>query len=428
MSADIRYVNGALQVEGVALADIATQVGTPFYAYSAATIQRRFAAFHAALADLDALICFALKANGNQAVLSLLAQAGAGAEVVSEGELRRALAAGIAPEKIVFSGVGKSAGEVAFALEQGILCLNVESLSELQMISDIATRLGVTARLSVRINPDVDPKTHAKLTTGKSGTKFGIAWDQALDFFATARALPNISLTGIDTHIGSQITNLPAFDAAFARLVELVHALRAAGHVVDHMDLGGGLGVAYQGDSEGEETVRLAQYATIFHKHFTDLDCRMILEPGRFIVANAGVFVTRVLHLKPTPEKTYVVVDGAMNDLIRPTMYDAHHAVLPLCEEATAPITADIVGPVCEPGDFLAKGRKVACAQGDLLALMGAGAYGAVLSSTYNARPLVPEVLVHGADFDVVRPRQSIEALIAQDRVPAWLRADGKAE
>ncbi len=427
MSRDIRYIDGALHVEDVRLADIAADVGTPFYAYSAATVQRRFSAFRAAFADLGALICFALKANGNQAVLALLAQAGAGADVVSEGELCRALAAGIAPEKIVFSGVGKSAKEVEFALGQKILCLNVESLSELQMISNIAARLGVTARLSVRINPDVDPKTHARLTTGKSGTKFGIAWEAAPEFFATAQALPNVSLTGIDTHIGSQITNMPAFDAAFARLVDLVLALRAAGHVVDHMDLGGGLGVAYQGDSEAEETVLLAEYAAIVHKHFADLGCRMVLEPGRFIVAGAGVFVTRVLHIKPAANKHYVVVDGAMNDLIRPTMYEAHHEILPVTETDRPAIVSDIVGPVCEPGDFLAKGREVACAQGDLLALMSTGAYGAVLSSTYNARPLAPEVLAHGAEFDVVRPRQTIDVLIAQDKVPVWL-ATGKAD
>ncbi len=419
MNEDIRYCDGALQVEGVNLADIAARVGTPFYAYSAAAIQRRYKAFHDAFADLDALICFALKANGNQAVLTLLAQAGAGADVVSEGELRRALAAGIAPEKIVFSGVGKSAEEVAFALEKGILCLNVESLSELHMISEIATRMGVTARLSVRINPDVDPKTHVKLTTGKSGTKFGIAWDEALDFFATAAQLPNVSLTGIDTHIGSQITNLPAFDAAFGRLVELVQTLRAAGHVVDHMDLGGGLGVAY-GDGV-DEAALLAEYAEIVHRHFAGLGCRMLLEPGRFITANAGVFVTKVLHMKPTAQKHYVVVDGAMNDLIRPTMYDALHEVLPVIPSDGAPVLSDIVGPVCEPGDFLAKDRALACGQGDLLALMGAGAYGAVLSGTYNARPLVAEVMVHEGLFDVVRPRQSIEALIAQDTVPPWL-------
>ncbi len=426
MSRDIRYIDGALHVEDVCLADIAADVGTPFYAYSAATIQRRFSAFSAAFADLGALICFALKANGNQAVLALLAQAGAGADVVSEGELRRALAAGIPPEKIVFSGVGKSAEEVEFALGQEILCLNVESLSELQMISDIAARLGVTARLSVRINPDVDPRTHAKLTTGKSGTKFGIAWESAPEFFAIAQALPNVSLTGIDTHIGSQITNLPAFDTAFARLVDLVQVLRTAGHVVDHMDLGGGLGVAYQGDSEAEEAVLLNEYAAIVHKHFSSLGCQIVLEPGRFIVAGAGVFVTRVLHIKPTANKHYVVVDGAMNDLIRPTMYEAHHQILPVTKCDRPAIVSDIVGPVCEPGDFLAKDRALACAQGDMLALTGAGAYGAVLSGTYNARPLLPEILAHGAEFDVVRPRQTIDALIAQDKVPVWL-ATGKA-
>jgi len=426
MNGKITWSDGVLHVEDVSVARVAAEVGTPFYAYSATAIRDRFTQFNDAFADLGAITCFALKANGNQAVLTLLAQAGAGADVVSEGELRRALAAGIPPKKIVFSGVGKSAGEVEFALEQRILCLNVESLSELRMISEIATRLGVTARLSVRINPDVDPKTHVKLTTGKSGTKFGIAWTSALEFFATAQTLPGVALTGIDTHIGSQITNLPAFDAAFARLVDLVHDLRAAGHVVDHMDLGGGLGVAYQGDSDAKEAALLAGYAGIVHTHFAELGCRMVLEPGRFIVANAGIFVTRVLHMKPTAEKNYVVVDGAMNDLIRPTMYEAHHEVLPVAQTDSLSVTADVVGPVCEPGDYLARDRPVACAQGDLLALMSAGAYGAVLSGTYNARPLVAEVLVHGARFDVVRPRQSIQEIIDQDRVPAWLSAPGK--
>lgn len=417
MNEDIRNCDGALRVEGVGFGAVAAEVGAPFYAYSSAGIRRQFGAFQAGFADLDALICFALKANGNQAVLTLLAQNGARADVVSEGELRRALAAGIAPDKIVFSGVGKSAEEIEFALDQGIMCLNVESLSELHMISDIATRMGVTARLSVRISPDVDPKTHANLTTGKSGTKFGIAWGETLDFFTTAAGVPSVDLTGIDTHIGSQTTNLPAFDAAFARLVELVHALCAAGHKVDHMDLGGGLGAAY--DVDTDEAALFAEYTAIVHKHFADLGCRIVLEPGRFIAADIGVFATWVLHVKPTAQKHYVVVDGATNDLIRPTMYDAHHDILPGRLTKTASVVSDVVAPVCKHGDSLTKDRAVACAQDDLLAPLSVGAYGAVLSGTCNARPLVAEVLVHSDAFDVVRPRQSIEALIAQDKLPA---------
>ena len=426
MIESVSYKNRALHLEQADLQAIARQVGTPFYAYSAASISQRFEAFSAAFSDLKAIICFALKANSNQAVLTLLAKAGAGADVVSEGELLRALAAGMPADKIVFSGVGKSRREIALALDKNIRCLNVESLSELRLISEIAQENGVTAQLSVRINPDVDPKTHVKLTTGKSGTKFGISWDKGVEFFEIARDLPNILLRGIDTHIGSQITQVAAFDAAITRLVELVHALRAAGHQVDHMDLGGGLGLAY--GSKLDEAVFLAAYSKIVHKHLGDLGCHIVFEPGRFIVGNAGVLVSEVLHIKPTEQTTYVVVDAAMNDLLRPTMYDAFHDIIPLTKPINATqISADIVGPVCEPGDYLARGRKIPeVKQGDLLAVLSSGAYGAVLSSTYNSRCLIPEVLVHGAAFDVVRPRPSIEALINLDNVPNWLTQQPK--
>ncbi len=419
------YRDGALYAEDVAVAGIAAEIGTPFYCYSSATLRRHFQLFIDAFADIDALIAYAMKANSNQAVIATLAQQGAGADVVSEGELRRALAAGIPPERIVFSGIGKTDDELRFGLAENILCFNVESEPELERLSEIASAEGRTAPVSLRINPDVDARTHVKITTGKAENKFGIPWKDAHRVYARAAELAGIRVTGIDMHIGSQITALEPFDAAFAKLDELIGRLRADGHTIEHIDLGGGLGIPY-GDGADPPPVP-ADYARVVKRHVKKLDCRVIFEPGRLIAGNAGVLVTRVLYLKQGDAKTFVIVDAAMNDLIRPTLYDAHHEIRPVREPATdAPaFVADVVGPVCETGDFFAHNRMLPQIEdGDLLAIMSAGAYGAVQASTYNSRLLVPEVLVDGNRYHVVRPRPDYDDLIGLDRLPPWLAND----
>ncbi len=371
---------------------------------------------------MRALVCYAMKANSNQAVIKTLANLGAGADVVSEGELKRARAAGIPPRKIMFSGVGKTARELALAVDEGILCINVESEPELELLSAIASSKGRDAEISLRVNPDIDAKTHAKIATGKAENKFGIPLSGARDVYARAAKLPGIRIAGVDMHIGSQITALKPFGDAFALLTEFVHTLRADGHTIAHVDLGGGLGIPYHDGNEPPPDP--AAYADVVKKATRDLDCTLIFEPGRLIVGNAGILVTRVIYVKRGEAKTFVVVDAAMNDLIRPTLYDAHHDIRPVTEPAPGArrIVADVVGPVCELGDFLALGREIVEPRpGDLLAVMSAGAYGAAQSGTYNTRPLVPEVLVRDGQWAVVRPRLEADALIGLDRLPPWL-------
>jgi diaminopimelate decarboxylase len=378
--------------------------------------------FAGAFADVDALVCYAMKANSNQAVIKTLAKLGAGADVVSGGELKRARLAGIPADKIMFSGLGKTAQELALAIDEGILCINVESEPELGLLSQIAAGKGRTAHISVRVNPDIDAKTHHKIATGKAENKFGIPISRAREVYAHAAKLPGVKVSGVDMHIGSQITDLDPFGNAFALLAEFVQTLRADGHTISHVDLGGGLGIPYRDDNEPPPLPDA--YAAVVKRATKDLGCRLIFEPGRLIVGNAGILVTRVLFVKHGEAKNFVVVDAAMNDLIRPTLYEAYHAIQPVDEPAPAAkrIRADVVGPVCESGDFLGKDRDMAePASGALLAVMTAGAYGAVQAGTYNTRPLIPEVLVNGADWATVRPRLETDQLIALDRMPDWL-------
>lgn len=415
------YRDGVLHAEDVALPEIAEAVGTPFYCYSTATLTRHFNVFCKAFEALDTLVCYALKANSNQAVLTTLAKLGAGADVVSEGELRRALAAGIPAEKIVFSGVGKTAREMDFALSAGILCFNVESEPELELLSQRAVAAGKVAPISLRINPDVDAKTHKKISTGKAENKFGIPWQRARQVYARAAGLPGIRVTGIDTHIGSQITDLQPFDDAFALLVELVGTLKADGHTIEHIDLGGGLGIPYRTDNSPPPLPDA--YSAIVKKHVGKLGLKVLFEPGRLIVGNAGILVSQVIFVKEGDAKNFLIVDAAMNDLIRPTLYDAFHDIRPVVQPPSdAPrMTVDIVGPVCETGDYLGHDRDLPRLKaGDLIAIGTAGAYGAVQAGTYNTRLLVPEVLVKGDAFHVVRPRLSYDDLIGMDSVPDW--------
>jgi len=416
------YRGGVLHAEAVNLADLAQAVGTPFYCYSTATLQRHYRVFADAFADVPSLICYSVKANSNQAVIATLAKLGAGADVVSGGELKRALAAGVPPGKIMFSGIGKTADELALALDENVLCVNVESEPELELLSAIAAGKGRTANVSVRVNPDVDAKTHAKIATGKSENKFGIPISHARDIYAKAAKLPGLRVAGVDMHIGSQIVELSPFDDAFALLSDFVRQLRADGHTISHVDLGGGLGIPYRDDNEPPPDP--AAYAEVVKRATRGLDCKLIFEPGRLIVGNAGIVVMRVLYLKRGEAKTFVIVDAAMNDLIRPTLYEAHHEIQPVAEAAPGArrIRADVVGPVCESGDFLALDRDVVEPRpGDLLAVMTAGAYGAVQSGTYNSRPLIPEVLVRDSEWALVRPRLEADQLIGLDRLPPWL-------
>ncbi|MGH6812560.1 MAG: diaminopimelate decarboxylase [Methylocella sp.] len=414
--------NGVMHAEDVDLATLAAEIGTPFYCYSTATLTRHYKVFNSAFSGLPHLVCYAVKANSNLAVLKTLARLGAGMDVVSGGEFRRALAASVAPEKITFSGVGKMQAEMVFALEQDILCFNVESEPELALLSEVATSQNRRARVALRVNPDVDAKTHAKIATGKAENKFGIPIRRAHEVYAEAARLPGIKVTGVDIHIGSQITDLAPFDAAFGLIADFVRVLRADGHALEHIDLGGGLGIPYA-LWEDPESYHPERYAAIVKARLGPLNCRLIFEPGRLIAGNAGILVTSVLFVKRGEAKTFVVVDAAMNDLVRPTLYDAYHEVLPIRAGNAGPeITADVVGPVCETGDFLALSRKLPePSPGDLLAIMSAGAYGAVQAGTYNSRLLVPEVLVNGSEYAIVRPRGTYEDLIGLDKIPAWL-------
>ena len=416
------YRDGMLSAEAVDLVTLAEAVGTPFYCYASATLERHYRVFAGAFADVDALVCYSLKANSNQAVIATLARLGAGADVVSEGELLRARAAGVAREKIMFSGVGKTGRELALAVEEGVLCVNVESEAELELLAAIAAGKGRSADISIRVNPDIDPKTHAKIATGKAENKFGIPISRAREVYARAARLGGVRVVGVDMHIGSQITELDPFGDAFALLADFVAVLRADGHAITHLDLGGGLGIPYREDNEPPPDPDA--YAAVVKRATRGLGCRLIFEPGRLIVGNAGVLVTRVLYVKRGEAKTFVIVDAGMNDLVRPTLYDAHHDIRPVREPAAgAPrIIADIVGPVCESGDFIALDRSLVAPQpGDLLAIMSAGAYGAVQAGTYNSRALVPEVLVRADEWALVRPRVTAAELIALDRLPAWL-------
>jgi len=415
------FREGVLHAEAVSLVDIAAAVGTPFYCYASATLERHYRLFAGLFADVPSLVCYALKANSNQAVIATLARLGAGADVVSGGELKRARAAGVPADKITFSGVGKTEPELALAIDEGIFCVNVESEPELALLSAVAVQKGRTVNVSVRVNPDVDAHTHAKIATGKAENKFGIPISRARDVYAAAARLTGLHVTGVDMHIGSQITELKPFDDAFALLSDLVQALRADGHSIEHLDLGGGLGIPYHDGNEPPPHPEA--YAQVVKRATRGLGCSLIFEPGRLLVGNAGILVARVIYVKYGATKIFVVVDAGMNDLIRPTLYDAHHHISAVVGRPEGSlITADVVGPVCESGDFLARDRTLEAPQaGDLLAVMSTGAYGAVQASTYNTRPLVPEVLVRGAQWAVVRPRLDAEALIGLDRLPAWL-------
>jgi len=417
------YRDGVLHAEDVPIPVIAADVGTPFYCYSTATLTRHFQVFSNAFAGLDPLVCYALKANSNQAVLRTLARLGSGADVVSEGELRRAIAAGIPASKIVFSGVGKTAREMDYALSVGIHCFNVESEPELELLAVRAAAAGKVAPVSIRINPDVDAKTHKKISTGRAENKFGIAWQRARSVYARIAELPGVKAVGIDMHIGSQIIDLQPFDDAFALLADLVGTLRGDGHDIAHVDLGGGLGIPYRNDNEPPPLPDA--YAAIVHKHVAPLGLNVIFEPGRLIAGNAGILVSEVIYLKEGDAKNFLIVDAAMNDLIRPTLYDAFHNIRPVVQkpDATPRIVTDIVGPVCETGDYLGLDRDLPRLEpGDLIAVSTAGAYGAVQAGSYNTRLLVPEVLVDGDRYHVVRPRPTYDELIGLDSIPDWLK------
>jgi diaminopimelate decarboxylase len=414
------YRNGQLHAEETSLQRIAEAVGTPFYCYSTATLERHYKVLEAAVADLKATICYAVKANCNIAVIKTLAAMGAGADVVSEGELRAALAAGVPRERIVFSGVGKTADELAFALDTGILQINVESEPELEALNALAVSKGLRAVIGLRVNPDVDAHTHAKITTGRLENKFGIEWTRARQVLRRAKAMPGIDVASVAVHIGSQLTDLQPFSDAFVRLRDLVLMLKSDGIPLRRLDLGGGLGIPYD-DRPPPSPV---DYAQVIRETLGDLGCQLLLEPGRMLVGNAGMMVSRIIYVKDGATRRFIICDAAMNDLVRPAMYDAFHAILPVAQPADGakrhPV--DVVGPICESGDTFAQQRLLPpLAAGDLIAFATAGAYGAAMSSTYNSRRLIPEVLVKEADFAVVRPRPSFEAMLAQEKLPPWL-------
>lgn len=415
------YRDGALHADDVPLDRIAAAHGTPCWVYSASALERRWQEFTAAFAGVDALVCYALKANSNQAVIRTLARLGAGADIVSAGELARARAAGVPAAKIVFAGVGKTEAEMAAALDEGVLQFNVESEPELRSLSRVAVAKGTVAPVALRVNPDVDAQTHAKITTGKSENKFGIEIDRARDVARIARGLPGISLDAVAVHIGSQLTAVDPFRTAFGRLIELVGTLAADGIRLKRLDLGGGLGVAY--NPQLNQQPDLAAYADAVRAAAKATGLPVVLEPGRWMVADAGILLARVIRVKDGLARRFVIVDAAMSELIRPTLYEAFHAVLPVIKHGHVPHgTFDVVGPICESGDVLALARELpVLAEGELVALRHAGAYGAVMSSTYNGRPLAPEIMVRGADVAVVRARQTVEELIALDRLPSWL-------
>lgn len=413
------YKSGLLYAEDVALDALAEQYGTPFYCYSTATLERHYTVFAEALAPLNPLICYAVKANGALAVLATLAKLGSGADVVSGGEIRLALKAGIPPQKIVFSGVGKTVEEMRYGLEQGIFQFNVESEAELRQLSDVALSLGVRAPVALRVNPDVIPGTHAKISTGQKESKFGIAASSAQAMYALAASLPGLIVQGISVHIGSQLTAMPPFAHAFARVAAMVRELRAQGHAIHTLDLGGGLGVPY-GNSVAPPSP--TDYADIVMDSVKGLDCRLMFEPGRLLVGNAGILVTRVISMKQSEDRRFVIVDAGMNDLIRPSMYDAWHDIVPVRRTDAPAQVVDIVGPVCETGDIFARDRALPLPKaGDLLAIRTAGAYGASMACTYNARPLLAEIMVNGTNSALIRRRQTYEELLSRDALPGWL-------
>lgn len=417
-----QYRDGALFAEDVPMSEIAAQVGTPVYVYSTATLLRHFKLFDEALEGMDHLVCYAMKANSNQAVLQTLAQAGAGMDVVSGGEYARARAAGVEGEKIVFSGVGKTADEIRAALEGGIRQFNVESEPELAMLNAIATQMGKRAPIAIRVNPDVDAKTHAKIATGKSENKFGIPIARSREVYALAASMEGIEVVGIDVHIGSQLTELEPFEAAYCKVEELYKQLTEDGHQIRRLDLGGGLGIPYARDNNAPPLP--TDYGAMVRRTLGHLPVEIEIEPGRLIAGNAGVLMSQVIFVKSGEGRDFLILDAAMNDLIRPAMYEAHHDIIPLVQPPVGVEMApyDIVGPICESGDTFAKQRQMPpLSDGDLVAFRSAGAYGAVMSSEYNSRPLIPEVLVNGDQFAVIRPRPSFDEMIKRDTIPPWL-------
>ena len=424
------YKNGELFAENVAVAKIAAQVGTPCYIYSSATLRHHFNVLSAAFLGLSPLICFALKSNSNFAVIKTLASLGAGVDVVSEGEIRRALACGVSPSKMIFSGVGKTAAEMRFALENDIFQFNVESAPELELLNKVAGKMGAKARIAIRVNPDVDAATHGKITTGLKTSKFGIDINVAPQIFAQAAAMPNIDLQGVSVHIGSQIIDLKPFEAAFMRLKEFVAELEAKGHQIHTIDLGGGLGIPYELGKVPPEPAEYAQIVKdIFGDYVTKSGCKLIFEPGRVITGNAGILISEVIYMKATAARNFLIIDAAMNDLIRPSYYDAHHDIVPVVQPphakpsvALPEVEYDIVGPVCETGDTFATLRSLPNLRaGDLIAFRSAGAYGSAMASTYNSRLLVAEVMVHGDEFAVTSRRQTYDEMFEREQIPSWL-------
>jgi diaminopimelate decarboxylase len=416
------YRNGVLHAEDVAIPDIAAAVGTPFYVYSTATLTRHFRLFEEALAGLPHLVCFAMKSNGNVAVVKTLGDLGAGIDVVSVGEYLKARTAGVPGSRIVFSGVGKSREEMRTALEGGIRQFNVESEPEMRALNEVALSLGLRAPIAIRVNPDVDAKTHEKIATGKKENKFGIPIGRASEVYAEAAALPGLDVVGIDVHIGSQLTDLQPFEAAYAKVADLTRQLRAEGHDIRRLDLGGGLGIPYERTNAAPPLP--LDYGAVIKRTVGDLGCEIEIEPGRLISGNAGLLVAQVIYVKSGEERDFLILDAAMNDLVRPSMYGAHHDIVPVIEPAPGvePHPYDIVGPVCETGDTFARQRPLSpVGEGDLVAFRSAGAYGAVMASEYNARPLVPEVLVHGHQFAVIRARPTYDEMINRDSIPSWL-------
>lgn len=416
------YKNGILHAEDVALPDIAAEVGTPFYVYSTATLTRHYTLFKDALEGIENLVCFAMKSNSNQAVIAHLAKLGAGMDVVSGGEYARSRAAGVPGERIVFSGVGKTREEMRMALEGGIRQFNVESEPEMVVLSEVAASMGMRAPITVRVNPDVDAKTHEKISTGKYDDKFGIPISRARDVYAFAASLPGLEVIGIDVHIGSQLTELEPFELAYNKVADLTRQLRADGHTIRRLDLGGGLGIPYERSNSAPPLP--TEYGALIKRCVGDLDVEVEIEPGRLISGNAGLLVSGVIYVKNGENRDFLILDAAMNDLIRPAMYNAWHDIVPVVEAAAGSeqMPYDIVGPVCESGDTFAKQRNMApLASGDLVAFRSAGAYGAVMSSEYNTRPLIPEVMVQGDQFAVIRPRPTFDEIINRDIIPKWL-------
>ncbi|MEM6409025.1 MAG: diaminopimelate decarboxylase [Pseudomonadota bacterium] len=416
------YRDGELYAEDVPLREIAASVGAPFYCYSAATFTRHFQLFDEALDGMEHLVCYAMKANSNQAILKLLGDQGAGMDVVSGGEYRRARAAGVPGDRIVFSGVGKTEDEMRTAIEGGIRQFNIESEPEMEVLSRIATALGAEVPVTIRVNPDVDAKTHEKIATGKAENKFGIPISRASEVYALATSLPGLKVIGIDVHIGSQLVDLDPFRLAFRKVADLTEQLRAEGHEITRLDLGGGLGIPYERSNADPPLPR--DFGQIVREEVGHLGCEIEIEPGRLIAGNAGVLVSEVIYVKQGEDRQFLILDAAMNDLIRPAMYGAHHDILPVIEPAPGqePATYDIVGPVCESGDTFAKHRQMpTVGAGDLVAFRSAGAYGAVMASEYNSRPMIPEVLVQGDQFAVIRPRPTFDEMINRDIIPSWL-------